>query len=119
MNRHGKRVANSKRLKWFSEYRRLGYSIEQARSGHLQVRDPTAVVNLGRDLTAGRIDPADLEQAADERCRRLFSNVIGPGDVLWDLHCDVARQAIALGALSASELGEWASVIRQREGRSR
>ena len=79
----------------------------------------TAVIGLGRDLTAGRIDADALEQAAVDRCKALFGTVAGEGDSLWELHCSVTRQSIALGALSASELGEWQAVMRQREGRSR
>jgi hypothetical protein len=82
--------------------------------------DPVAdaALILARDAAEGQITMATVEQAAADRCRALFSTVVGPGDPLWELHCDVTRQAIALGAVSASELGEWAAVIRQREGRS-
>ena len=41
--------------------------------------------------------------AAVAECRELFGTVVGDGDPLWTLHADVARQAIALGALSADD----------------
>ena len=67
----------------------------------------------------GRVSIATVEQAAADRCRALFGTVAGPGDPLWTLHTDTARQAIALGAFTAAELSEWVAVLRQREGRSR
>jgi len=81
--------------------------------------DPVAdaALDLAKDAAEGRVSVATVEQAAADRCKALFGSVAGPGDVLWALHCDVARQAIALGALSASQLSEWTAVIRQREGR--
>lgn len=78
-----------------------------------------AAMKLARDAAQGEITLANVEAAADERCRRLFSNVVGEGDVLWDLHKDVCVQAIALGALSASQLGEWRAVMAARESRSK
>ena len=78
----------------------------------------SAALDLARDAAEGRVSVATVEQAAEQRCRALFGSVGGPGDVLWALHTEVARQAISLGALSASELGEWVAVLRQREGRS-
>lgn len=82
--------------------------------------DPVAdaALTLAKSVAQGEITLATVEQAAADRCKALFGTVAGEGDVLWPLHVDVCRQAIALGALSASELGQWTSVIRQREGRS-
>ena len=82
--------------------------------------DPVAdaALDLAKAAAEGRISVDVVEQAAEQRCRALFGSVVGPGDPLWSLHCDVTRQAISLGALSASELGEWQTVMRQREGRS-
>lgn len=82
--------------------------------------DPVAnaALDLAKSAAEGHVSIDVVEQAAEQRCRALFSTVAGPGDTLWPLHVEVARQAISLGALSAAELGEWAAVIRQREGRS-
>lgn len=82
--------------------------------------DPVAdaALILAKDAAEGRVGVADVEAVADARARALFGSVAGPGDPLWTLHCDVARQAIALGALTAAELAEWSAVLRQREGRS-
>jgi len=82
--------------------------------------DPVAdaALILAKAAAEGHVSIDVVEQAAEQRCRALFGSVAGPGDPLWELHVEVARQAISLGALSASELGEWQAVIRQREGRS-
>ena len=82
--------------------------------------DPVAdaALVLAKDAAEGRVSVATVEQAAADRCRALFGTVAGPGDPLWSLHTDTARQAISLGAFTAAELSEWAAVIRQREGRS-
>lgn len=75
-----------------------------------------AAASVGRDVAEGRLDPDELDQAVVSECRELFGTVGGDGDPLWTLHRDVARQSIALGALSADELAEWVAVIRRREG---
>ncbi len=74
-----------------------------------------SAASVGRDAAEGRLSPADLDQAVADECKALFGQVVGDGDPLWDLHRDVARQSIALGALSADELGEWQAVMRRRE----
>ncbi len=83
--------------------------------------DPVAdaALTLAKDAAEGRVSVATVEQAAADRCRALFGTVAGPGDPLWPLHTDTARQAISLGAFTAAELSEWVAVLRQREGRSR
>ncbi|NVN51690.1 flagellar hook-length control protein [Mycolicibacterium hippocampi] len=70
---------------------------------------------VARDAAEGRLSPAELDQAVADECKNLFGTVVGDGDPLWDLHRDITRQSIALGALSADELGEWQAVIRRRE----
>ena len=83
--------------------------------------DPVAdaALDLAKDAAEGRVSIDVVEQMAADRCGALFGSVVGPGDPVWPLQCDVARQAISLGALSASELAEWAAVMRQRESSNR
>lgn len=76
----------------------------------------TAAMSIASDAADGKLSPTDLQATAVAECRELFGTVIGDGDALWALHADVARQAIALGALSADELCEWAAVMRHRAG---
>jgi hypothetical protein len=73
-----------------------------------------AAMSVAEDVAESRLDPAQLDQAVADECRDLFGTVVGDGDPLWELHTDVARQAIALGALSANELQEWLAVARSR-----
>lgn len=75
-----------------------------------------AAASVARDVAEGRLSPSDLEAQAVSELRELFGTVIGEGDPLWELHADVARQAVGLGALSADELTEWAAVMRHRAG---
>lgn len=74
-----------------------------------------SATSVARDAAEGRLDPAALDAAVADQCRELFGVVAGPGDPLWSLHVDIARQVLALGALTADELGEWQAVIRRRE----
>ncbi|WP_373202356.1 flagellar hook-length control protein [Mycobacterium marinum] len=76
----------------------------------------TAAMSIASEAADGRLDPAALQATAVAECRELFGTVVGDGDALWSLHAEVARQAIALGALSADELSEWAAVMRRRAG---
>lgn len=76
----------------------------------------TAAMSIASDAADGKLSPTDLQATAVAECRELFGTVVGDGDALWTLHADVARQAIALGALSADELSEWAAVMRRRTG---
>ncbi|MFT9527264.1 flagellar hook-length control protein [Mycobacteroides abscessus subsp. abscessus] len=76
----------------------------------------TAAMSIASDAADGKLSPTDLQATAVAECRELFGTVVGDGDALWTLHADVARQAIALGALSADELSEWAAVMRHRAG---
>ncbi len=75
-----------------------------------------AAMSLAEDVAEGKVDPASLDQDVADECRKLFGSVAGEGDPLWPLHIDVARQALALGALSADELSEWLAVARSRAG---
>jgi hypothetical protein len=70
---------------------------------------------LAHQLSSGVLDPAALEAQAAEECRRLFGFVSGPGDALWELHVDVARQVLAVGGIPAHEVGEWFAVLTAAE----
>lgn len=71
-----------------------------------------AAMGIAREIADGQLAVGQLEVEAAAECRALFGTVIGPEDPLWPVHCDVARQAVALGALSGDELAEWAVVFR-------
>lgn len=75
-----------------------------------------AASSVARDVADGRLAPAELEQHAVTECRELFGTVAGPGDPLWALHLDVARQVLALDGVPGDELAEWLAVARQRAG---
>lgn len=76
-----------------------------------------AAMSVAEDIAEGRLTPGALQAQAARELRELFGSVTGPEDPLWPLHCDVARQAVALGALGPDELREWAVVLdRQRAG---
>ncbi|ULE33344.1 flagellar hook-length control protein [Mycobacterium sp. IDR2000157661] len=76
----------------------------------------TAAMGVAEDVAQGRLDPAALAQQAVGELRDVFGTVVGPDDPAWGLQADVARQVIALGALTAEELSEWAAVMRRRAG---
>ncbi len=76
----------------------------------------TAALAIAEDVTAGQLDVATLDALALEECRGLFSRVVGPGDVLWDLHVEVCRQVLAVGGgVPVDELAEWVAVYRAAE----
>ncbi|WP_019969762.1 hypothetical protein [Mycobacterium sp. 141] len=75
-----------------------------------------AAMALADDVAQGRLDPAQLEQQAAAELRQLFGQVIGPGDPLWELQSEIARQAVGLGALTPEELREWAAVLDRQRG---
>lgn len=76
-----------------------------------------AAMSVAEDIATGKLDPAALDAAAAEEARALFGRVEGPGDPLWDLHVDVARQVLAVGGgVSSVELAEWTAVYRAAEG---
>ena len=73
----------------------------------------TAALAIAEDVTAGQLDVTTLDALALEECRTLFARVVGPGDPLWDLHVDVARQVLAVGGgVPVDELAEWVAVYR-------
>ncbi|OBK97740.1 hypothetical protein A5645_05545 [Mycobacterium asiaticum] len=78
----------------------------------------TAAMSVAKDAAEGRLAPSDLEHQALAELRQLFATVVGEGDPAWALHCDVARQVLALSGIPADELSEWLAVERQRAGDS-
>ena len=73
----------------------------------------TAALQIAEDVTAGQLDVTTLDALALAECRGLFARVVGPGDPLWDLHVDVARQVLAVGGgIPVDELAEWVAVYR-------
>ncbi|KZS75908.1 hypothetical protein A4G26_22230 [Mycobacterium kansasii] len=80
-------------------------------------RDVTpAALSVADDAAQGRLSPTDLQQQAVAELRELVGSVVGDGDPLWELQCDVARQAVGLGALSPDELRKWAAVLDRKRG---
>lgn len=76
-----------------------------------------AAMGVARELAEGQLSPAALDAVALEECRQLFARVAGPGDALWELHVEVARQVLAVGGgIPAGELAEWLAVTRSAEG---
>ena len=75
-----------------------------------------AAMAVAKDVAEGRLSPAQVDDAALEACRSLFGVVAGPDDPLWPLQCEVARQVLAAGGISANELQEWVAVQRRRDG---
>ena len=69
-----------------------------------------AAMSVAREVAEGRMDPQELAAAAAEECRELFATVAGPGDVLWELHVEVARRVLALDGIPVDELAEWLAV---------
>ncbi|OMC08528.1 flagellar hook-length control protein [Mycolicibacterium fortuitum] len=77
----------------------------------------SAAMAVAQDIAEGKLDTAQLDAAVAAEVRALFGRVEGPGDPLWDLHVDVARQVLAVGGgVSSVELAEWTAVYRAAEG---
>lgn len=75
-----------------------------------------AAMTVAKDVAEGRLDPDALAAQAAEECRALFGTVAGPGDALWELHVEVARQVLALDGIPVNELAEWLAVTRLAQG---
>lgn len=86
-------------------------------TGHVTLAD---VVNSAsdvlRDVEAGTLRAADVEGRAVAVVRETVGQVVGPGDALWALHCDIARQVLGAGGIGGDELREWVAVAERREG---
>lgn len=74
-----------------------------------------AAMSVAKDIAEGRLDPTVLGSDFVQEARELFGRVVGPGDELWALQADVARQVLALGGVPADELAEWLALTRNRE----
>lgn len=72
-------------------------------------------MSVAKDFAEGRLSAADLAAEAAAACRSRFALVVGPGDPIWELQVEVARQVLAVGGLSADEVVEWLAVVRARE----
>lgn len=76
----------------------------------------TAALQIAEDVTAGQLDVTAMDALVLAECRDLFARVVGPGDPLWDLHVEVARQVLAVGGgVPVGELAEWVAVYRAAE----
>lgn len=76
-----------------------------------------AAMDVAEGIAENRLAPAELDTVALDECRQLFGAVAGPGDPLWELHIEVARQVLAVGGgIPAAELAEWLAVTRAAEG---
>lgn len=73
-----------------------------------------AAMAVAKDAAEGRLDPTAVDAELTERCRQLFAVVVGPGDPLWPVQVDVARQVLATSGVPADELHEWSAVARHR-----
>ncbi|MGO9157332.1 flagellar hook-length control protein [Mycobacterium sp.] len=72
-----------------------------------------AAASVARDVAEGALSPAALEAEAVSDCRSLFATVVGEGDPLWPLQCEVARGVLAAGGIGVHELQEWLSVAKR------
>lgn len=75
-----------------------------------------AAMAVAKDVAEGRLDPAAMGAAAAAECRELFAFVAGPGDPLWEIHVEVARQVLALDGIPVDELAEWLAVTQKAQG---
>jgi hypothetical protein len=76
----------------------------------------TAAMSIAKDAADGKLSPAALEATAVAELRELVGEVVGPGDPVWPLQVEIARQVLALDGIPADELSEWLAVARQRAG---
>jgi hypothetical protein len=72
-----------------------------------------AAAAVARDAAEGRLNPAALQEQAVAECRELFGTVTGPGNALWNLQVEVARDVLAQKGIPDYELTEWLAVARQ------
>lgn len=75
-----------------------------------------AAASVGRDAAEGRLTPAQLEAQARAEVLAIAGEIVGPGDPLWEVQCDIARGVLAAGGVPADELSEWLAVARHRAG---
>lgn len=83
---------------------------------HMTKRDGVeAAMSVAEDISAGRLDPVQLEADVVTVCRQLFSDVAGPDDPLWPLQIEVTRAVLARHGRPAAEVAEWVSAARRAE----
>ena len=75
-----------------------------------------AAMSVARDVTAGTLTPENLEATLVAEVRELVGTVVGPGDPLFELQCDIARGVLAAGGIPHTELSQWTAVHRRRAG---
>jgi hypothetical protein len=76
-----------------------------------------AALAVAEDITAGRLDPDELEAEVAELVRAAAGTVVGPGDPVWPVQVQIARDVLAVGGgIPANELAEWAAVTAHKEG---
>lgn len=77
----------------------------------------SAAMDIAEAVSENRLDATQLDRAAADAVRELAGTVAGPGDPLWELHVEIARQVLAVGGgIPAGELAEWLAVTRAAEG---
>lgn len=72
--------------------------------------------SVARDAAEGRLSPATLEAQLKAEVEALVGTVVGEGDPLFALQCDIARGVLAVGGVPTDELAEWLAVARHRAG---
>ena len=75
-----------------------------------------AAMDVAEDLAAGRLNPAQLEQAARDEFAALAAVVVGPDDPAWETQTSITRQVLALDGIPVDELAEWLAVTRTAQG---
>ncbi|MGH3725014.1 MAG: flagellar hook-length control protein [Mycobacterium sp.] len=72
-------------------------------------------LEIADQVANGRLDPTELDSVVLSKCRELYGTVAGPGDPLWEIHVEVARQVLALDGIPVDELAEWLAAARRSE----
>lgn len=75
-----------------------------------------AAMTVAEQIADGRLDPSALQAQTVIELRELVGTVLGEGDPLFDLQCQIARGVLAADGIPASELAEWLAVARNRAG---
>ncbi len=75
-----------------------------------------AASSIARDVADGRLTTAALEAQLETELRALVGTVVGEGDPLYKLQCEIARGVLAVGGVPTDELAEWLAVARHRAG---
>lgn len=78
----------------------------------------TAAMGIADDVAQGRLSPATLEAQLETELRDMVGAVVGEGDPLFALQCEIARGLLAVGGIPTDEQAEWLAVARHRAGES-